>query len=259
MAQRHNRFTDTRYGKMLYNQNDYILGKSLEQYGEWSQSEMDFLSAYIPYGGVCIDVGANVGTHTLFFANAVGPQGSVIAFEPQPIIFYLLCANIALNEHFHVSASNVAISSSSGLIHFPYVDYQNPYNFGLVGMSAEGGYPVQSRALDDYGFASIDLIKIDVEGSEPEVIMGAVRCIEKFQPLIYSEYHPTVHSQNLAKLIQELGYDVYLHHAVSFNPENFKGDRTNFHGDYQETNVFCVPKSKNLAVDLPKMEEWKFL
>jgi FkbM family methyltransferase len=254
-----NKLTDTRYGRMLYNVNDKFLGRSLELYGEWSQEEMDFLGPFIPSGGVCIDVGANIGTHTLFFANAVGKKGRVIAFEPQHIMFQLLCANIALNQHLNVRAYNYAVGDSCRMVRLPDVDYLSPYNFGIVSIQQEGGHPVQGMALDNVECPSLDLIKIDVEGWEPEVIQGAAETIRKHQPLIYAECHPTVHSQNLIKLIQSFDYDVYLHCTASFNPNNFKKNAENIHGDYRETNIFCTPRSKNISVDLPKMEKWSFL
>ena len=63
-----NHLTNTRYGIMLYPSTDQIIGQSLSLYGEWYQAEMDLLQAYIPENGFCIDVGANLGCHTLFFS-----------------------------------------------------------------------------------------------------------------------------------------------------------------------------------------------
>ena len=250
-----NQLAATRYGIMLYNKNDTVIGTNLELYGEWSQSELDFLAPHIPHNGCCIDIGANIGTHTLFFANAVGPDGCVIAFEPQHPIFQILCANVALNQHLNVLTCNVAVSDLTRVLHFPNINYRRSNNYGAFTTRGDG-YQVQGKALDDYGFASVDLIKIDVEGAEPEVIIGGAKTIHKHRPLIYVEYHPTEHSQNLIKLIQDFDYDVYLHFANAFNPNNFKKQANDLHQGYRETNLFCVSRSKNLSVDLPKMERW---
>ena len=245
-----NQITNTRYGIMLYNIHDIAVGKTLELYGEWSQSEMDFLAPYILQGGCCIDIGANIGTHTLFFANAVGPSGRVVAFEPQHVLFQILCANVALNQHLNIYSFNEAIYDSRCVFNFPKIDYRQPHNFGCFHSIQSEGRQVQANVLDHYGFHSVDLIKIDVEGTEPEVIVGATKTIRQHQPFIYSEYHPTEHSQNLIQLIQGFDYDVYLHHANSFNPNNFKKAATDILNGYRETNIFCAPRSKNLSLDL---------
>lgn len=249
-----NRLTDTRYGKMLYNRYDIYIGRSLEIYGEWSQLEMDFMKSYIPLGGVCVDVGANIGTHTLFFCNAVGPEGCVVAFEPQHIIFQLLCANVALNNHLNVRTHNLAVSDSSGLAKMRASDYTRAENFGSNRLIEDGsGSDVQTKALDDCYFERLDLVKIDVEGWEPQVILGAVQTIRRHQPYIYAEYHPKEHSQDLVKLIKSLDYDVYQHFAPSYNPNNYKKVSQDIFRNNIETNIFCVPSGRSLTVDLPKL------
>lgn len=97
-----NKLINTRYGQMLINSNDTIIGRYLDLYGEWYQAELDLLKDYIQPGFYCLDIGANVGTHTLFFANIVGKEGRIYSFEPQRVIFQLLSANIALNDYLNV-------------------------------------------------------------------------------------------------------------------------------------------------------------
>jgi hypothetical protein len=80
--------------------------------GEWYQSEMDLLATRIKPGDVVIDVGANIGCQTLFFATMVGSNGLVIAFEPQHYSFQLLCANVALVEIDVVKGARHLISKT---------------------------------------------------------------------------------------------------------------------------------------------------
>lgn len=248
-----NKLTDTIYGKMLYNEYDTCIGKSLELYGEWAQEEIEFLKPYIPRGGVCIDVGANIGTHTLAFANAVGPEGTVASFEPERINFQLLCANIALNQCLNIWTFPFAVGETSKTVRFPHLNYNQSINFGMVTEIKEGGYFVKAYPLDHLELPCIDLIKIDVEGQEPEVILGAKEIIRQYQPFIYAEFHPKDQSQDLVKLIQNLDYDVYVHKAAAFRHNNFKMYTTDVFGGYVESNIFCVPKSKQIKVDLPRI------
>ena len=250
-----NKLTQTRYGKMLYNRNDNLIGKSLERYGEWCQLEMEFLTPYIPCGGICVDIGAYIGTHTLFFADAVGPQGIVVAFEPQQPMFQLLCANASLNHHLNIRAFNIAIDETPGLVHISDIDYTQPNNFGGATTSRFEGYPIEARTLDDCSLPSVDLLKIDVEGFEPEVINSAMVAIRSYQPYIYIEYQPMEQSLDLVQLIQSLDYDVYAHDIPVANIKNFKKCQEDIFNNLVLTNLFCVPKSKEMMVDLPLKPE----
>ena len=76
------RLRDCRYGRMLYNVNDVYIGRSLDQYGEYCEGEVELFRQVIREGDVVFDAGANIGAHTVFFARATGPRGIVFAFEP---------------------------------------------------------------------------------------------------------------------------------------------------------------------------------
>src|SRR6476620_7891408 len=93
-----NRLKDCRYGRMLYNINDTFVGRLLDRYGEYSEGEIDLFKQIVRPGDVVIEVGANIGAHTVWFARNTWPGGAVIAFEPQRLVFQTLCANLALND-----------------------------------------------------------------------------------------------------------------------------------------------------------------
>src|SRR5271165_2730364 len=59
-----------RHGTMMYNVNDSFIGRSLDLYGEWCDDEVAVLGQILSPGDVVVDVGANIGTHTVFFAKA---------------------------------------------------------------------------------------------------------------------------------------------------------------------------------------------
>src|SRR5579872_1904700 len=80
------RIKATRHGLMLYQPHDIYIGRCLDLYGEYSELEVALLNQIVTPGMVVIDVGANIGAHTIFFAAATGPKGLVIAYEPQRII-----------------------------------------------------------------------------------------------------------------------------------------------------------------------------
>lgn len=116
---RHN--PDTRYGQFIYVENDSFIGTSITQYGENDYLEYEFLKQYIHSDDVILDIGAHVGTMTLPFARHVN-QGRVYAFEAQPMLYYALCGNVAVNNLYNVSPMNCAIDkhySSRNLFCYP--------------------------------------------------------------------------------------------------------------------------------------------
>jgi hypothetical protein len=92
-------------GPMLFNKFDVYVGGSLQKYGEFSVGEQDLFHAILQRGELVVEVGANIGAHTIELARLVGPEGEVHAFEPQRIVFQTLCANLALNQLTNVNAS----------------------------------------------------------------------------------------------------------------------------------------------------------
>ena len=67
----------SRYGYILYNKYDKAIGPSFHLYGEWAQGEMALLQAFVKPGHWALDIGANIGAHTLFLSQAVGTSGRV--------------------------------------------------------------------------------------------------------------------------------------------------------------------------------------
>ena len=100
-----------RYGWMVFNKNDLVIGKSIKEYGEWSQLELDFLTQLLNPNDVVIEIGSNIGMHTIPFSKILR-KGDVYGFEPQNIIFQNLCANLSLNSITNCICERVAISDS---------------------------------------------------------------------------------------------------------------------------------------------------
>jgi len=93
-----NRLKSCRHGDMIFNVHDQHIGRSLDLYGEWAESELELLALFIKPGDVVVDVGANIGTHAVFFAQRAGATGLVYAFEPQRIIYD---DGPSISESFH--------------------------------------------------------------------------------------------------------------------------------------------------------------
>jgi FkbM family methyltransferase len=239
-----NQLADCRYGKLLFNKNDRYIGKSLELYGEFSEAEIDLFRQIVQPGAVVVEVGANIGTHTLFFARQVGHSGAVIAFEPQRIVFQCLCANMALNSVTNVECRQQAVGAAPGEIRVPTLDPWREQNYG--GLSVEGwqqGEPTPMVTIDGLNLSRCALIKIDVEGMERAVLEGATQTIACCKPLLYVENDRREKSAELVRTIDSLGYAMYWHAPPLFNPKNFRQSATNVFGNTVSINMLCVHKS----------------
>ena len=234
-----NKSTSARYGHMLYKAHDKIIGKALEHYGEWAQDELNLLQNFIKPGDTVVDIGANIGTHTLAFAAFTGPSGKVLAFEPQRLIFQCLAANVANNDLENVFTYPYGVGAEAGLMHVPEVDYNSEENFGSISLVEENvGEPVPIVALDDL-CDSCNLLKIDVEGMEIAVLQGATELIKNCRPVLYTENNNNEKSPALINYIRNLGYHVYWHLSPFYNAGNFKGNAKNIFGNILDINILC--------------------
>lgn len=241
------RIGQTIHGPMMYHDWDTVIGKSLATYGEWAAKEIRFLERLIQPGDWVIDVGANIGTHSVAFAKAVGENGKVYSFEAQRVVHQLLCGNVALNGCLNVHAMNLGVSDAPGITKLPVF---GGGNVGAVKIEGWGeGEPLQLVPLDAFNFPRCNLIKIDVEGMEGKVLQGAAATIARHRPLLFVENNQAAASAALISHLKGWGYDCYWHFENYFNPDNLFGQAENiFTAERPEVNLFCVPSERALAV-----------
>jgi FkbM family methyltransferase len=137
-----------------------------------------------------VDIGGNNGQIAIEFAHLVGDNGKVFSFEPQRVIFQQLCANVFVNGLDNVYAFNIAIGSEEGLTTIQKPNYFDDgfVNFGDVHVGVQSDYEtVMMRKLDSFSIDNISIIKIDVQGFEKKVLLGAKETIQKNKPIIYVE------------------------------------------------------------------------
>lgn len=143
-------------------------------------------------GTTVVDVGGNNGQIAVEFAHLVGDSGRVFSFEPQRIIFQQLCSNVFINGLDNVWAYNIALGDKEGYTTIETPDYfsQGPVNFGNTHVDLAGTPSSEKVAvvkLDSLGLQNVSIIKIDVQGYERKVLLGAKETIKKNRPIIYIE------------------------------------------------------------------------
>ncbi len=244
-----------KHGCLLFNKFDKIIGKSIDLYGEWCEEELKLLDKYINEGDVIIDVGANIGTHTVFFAKKVKERGTVYAFEPQRIIFQNLCANASINWLTNVECYNMAVGGTPGYIFVPNLNYLQGRNFGglRLGTFTEGE-KVRLITIDSLKLDRCNLIKIDVEGMESAVLEGSIETISKTRPILFVENNTEKYSRRIIESVKKLGYDAYWHISPYFNKNNYYKSKNKLFKKYgNEINMICFPGDNGYSCDLPKV------
>lgn len=164
---------------------------------------------------IFLDIGANCGA-IAFVAASIIDEGKVYAFEPAPTIGSRLQANINLNPQLQniVRLVPLGLGLSKGQLLY----YEDPNYRGNGALQQITGIPVSVISLDEWvileKLAKIDAIKIDVEGMEYEVLLGAKTVLEKFHPLIYLETLPLFYEnrsytiRNIYELLATFGYKI---------------------------------------------------
>lgn len=243
----HLRIRRCRHGVMLYSLSDIYLGQMLDQYGEFSEGEVEIFRQALRPGAVALDVGANIGAHTLALSAIVGAQGRVIAFEPQRPIFQILSANLALNDIRNVEARHAACGAAPGRIAVPRIDISQRGNFG--GVSIGGGTDeVPLQTIDGLELQGCDLIKVDVEGMESQVLEGARATIARHAPVLYLENDRAENSGALLRLLDALGYRCYAHVPPYVAPGNFRGQPVGRFANLVSKNLLAIPRARRIEV-----------
>lgn len=236
-----NETRQTRHGYMCFNPRDVYVGRCLATYGEYSESEVSILLQACRPGALVLDIGANIGCHTLPMARAVGENGVVIAFEPQRHAFQALCANAALNSLMNVIARNEAVGAAAGVTTVPIMNFNNEQNFaGLQLGDWPQGDEIRVITIDDMDLVACHLMKIDVEGWESAVLEGATKTLQKFKPPIYIENNQQGLQAKLIRQLEAMGYECWWHNPTLFSAENFYGKKDDIFAGAISQNMFCL-------------------
>jgi FkbM family methyltransferase len=236
---------------MMFLDNDIYMGRMLAEFGEYSESEIDLLGQIVRPGDVVIDAGANIGCLTIPLAKKVGPSGTILAFEPQRFLYYMLCGNIAMNALKQAHAFHKALGAVEGVVSVPDLDYTAEQNFGGMSLRERwDGYPVPIVTIDSMfdQLPALRLLKADVEGMETEILTGARETIAKHRPFLYVENERPDNSERLLGIMRDMEYRLY-DHTTPYLPEG------NGLFGCAAGNVLGVPKELNPTINLKELNQ----
>lgn len=173
-------------------------------------------------GDWVVDGGAFIGDHTIAYLKAVGPEGKVYAFEPNPAAYACLYHNCSEAVTF-----NAGLSDRES-----FVNYRAADNAGAGHVGADDG-PIHLFTLDSLNLRRCDFLKLDIEGCEYEALVGAAKTIGQHKPVLWIEVNEGAlirrmrNGAQLRKLIESYGYTLYPH------PEQ----------GGEQYDVLCIPQT----------------
>lgn len=186
-----------RDGTLFLAQPAVPLGWYVVLFGSFEPELRDVFRAVLRPDAVAIDVGANVGWHTLLMARLVGEGGRVLAVEANPSVRGRLQENLSINGFRHVDIVPCVLAEAERTVtfHAPAVDDPDAGNGHVVtddAMPRADVVSMQARPLDrivaEAALARVDLVKIDVEGFEWPVLQGAEQTLARFRPHVVFEF-----------------------------------------------------------------------
>lgn len=206
---------DSDAGPLWLREDDGVILPYIVRNGCWEPDEGSLLRKLVLPGSTFVDVGANVGYFSRFVASTCSPA-RIVAFEPHPDLVDVLALNVwGLSPAVEIVP--VALGDSNGTV----VLESSPHNLGDTRVSSGGDAPAVMLAavtrMDDVIDGRVDVVKIDVQGYEPEVLRGMQRIIREnpkiamiveFWPLALDErrLRPT----SVLAQYEAMGFEVYL-------------------------------------------------
>lgn len=233
---------------MLLTPSEHIQ-RQLFWYGYYEKTLGDLIKKILQPGNVFLDIGANIGYFSLLAANNE-PTSKIISFEPVKYLFQKLEENISINNFKNITAVNVAagdineekelfISASDNL---GMSSFQQPENYS--GKKEK----VKVITIDSWfktaRLSKVDLVKLDVEGSELAALKGMQEVLQNFKPLVIAEINPeTLGSFNLTpadiySYLNKLNFDSYFISEAG-KLEHFKQNEIN-----QTINILFIHPEK---------------
>lgn len=218
--------------------------------GVYEPDILSVIKQHLRAGDTFVDIGTNIGQHSLFAASVVGPKGKVVSFEPIPRLIEQFNESIILN-HFSniIEVQEFACSNTAESLAIKI----NPGNIGGSGFHHTNKeyeeIKVETICADNIllGMEKINFIKIDTEGHELEALQGLKETLQKFRPTLLIEFSPAfwgneaqAKSKEFFALLMENNYSYYdleAGHTQIAEPLVWSKSFTKI-----QTNILCVAK-----------------
>lgn len=228
--------------------------------GMYESEEMKMIFRLIKPGDVIFDIGANIGWYTINILLKYNKEVSVYSFEPMPLSYHFLKKNLELNGCQDIAKTfNFGFFDKDGIIKCFYNIECSPASSLRNIKETDNVEKVECkfRKMDDFVLSELstkklDFIKCDVEGAELFVFLGAIKTLEQYKPIVFTEmlrkwskkfeYHPN----DIINLFNSIEYECYVIDNEKIKKFEYVDEET------IETNYlfFHKQKHKNIVKNL---------
>jgi FkbM family methyltransferase len=234
-------------GVLVFPAFDRFILPTIRESGRWEPEEADHLRSHLGQGMRVLDIGANVGYTALVMAEAVGKEGLVIALEPEPLNFELLCSNIHRNQITNVVPIHAAAGDQTGSITLQRSpdntgDHRTaPHPLGIAPLE------VPLIAIDDLlpSDQAVDFVFVDAQGYDHRVLRGMAQTIDRCRPPMLVEFWPVGilelgdDPDDVLAEYRSLGYRVLL--LPDFDVSSLSAEEILTHSDRDHVTLSLVP------------------
>lgn len=219
-------------------------GRQYFRNGFYEQGTMHVIASCLRPGDVFVDAGASVGQMTFHAARAVGPTGRVLAFEPAPERYEDLVDGIAINDLANVTPIAAGLAALPGELRL----FLRGSPSMMDQQRSENTVTVLVHRLDDVlaeqRVDRVRFLKIDVEGLEPEVLLGATRALHAAEPPIICYEHGIYRHSTPVTEILPAGYRLYQLAGTAHRVSKLVPARRRLRAD----NVFAVHETTRASL-----------
>lgn len=218
--------------------------------GFWEKELSVQFKKYINDDSIFLDIGANIGYHSLFVAAIIKGPGKVYSFEPLPHLCKQLQDSVRLNGFSNIEICNFGLAEKEGE-HTINIRDENTGGSSLLDLHNLEKFKVKDtekitlKRLDSFlrSDTKVDVVKIDVEGYEFEVLKGGINVLTKDHPVIFMEFSPVFYvqdyvqkPQDLVSFLKNLSYSFFCLDGQSLNLDIWLKEEENLNS---QIDIIC--------------------
>ena len=238
----------TLYGKMMIpNWPKDLICRSLRQYGEWAEAEVELLAPLVMATDVVWDVGAYVGTFSLGLARLAVPA-RILAIDANAQVIASLTANLYKNAPCPVRIVQTAVGETDGWL--TKIEHKSDENYGSTSYAKAdwsaprtetGTIPCCRLRTLRAEHGDYDVLKLDIEGMEEDALRGDLDYLKQRQPLIWLECNEDARSLKTWATMKWLGFEPVYLAFPAFRRNNFNEQRNLIYPMAYEAALLAAP------------------
>jgi FkbM family methyltransferase len=250
--------------KLYVRMDDFFTGAVIAKARSYEPHVTAQVKRILRPGDVFVDIGANVGHFSMLAAHLVGPEGTVIAFEPLPTNCELIRLSMAENQFDNIRLYPYAVAEQAQIIEMLAEGTQSNARLAQtndLGRKGARKWSIEAVVLDDFlaDLPRIDLVKLDIEGAEPRAWQGMRQLIQCHRPYIVSEFFPDfirltsqIRPESFLEMLQQDGYELFVLTSAEETPT--KADNITeiltIHEEsvWSHLDLFGCPREKIMAL-----------